>query len=380
MPDPFYTEDHRMFRDSVRKFVDTEIVPYHADWEKAGQVPKELWLKAGANGFLCMDVPEAYGGLGLKDFRYNMILTEELIRVGASGPGFALQNDIVLPYILNYGSEAQKQYFLPRMVSGECIMAIAMTEPNTGSDLGAIQTTALRDGDDYIINGQKTFITNGMLSDTVIVVCKTDPNAGHAGTSLILIEKDREGFAPPRKLDKMGLWAQDTAELFFKDIRVPVTNRLGEEGYGFYALMMQLPQERASIGAIAVAACEAALEMTIAYCQERHAFGRPIGKFQHNRFKLAEMKTEVEIARVFLNDCITLLNAGELTTERAAMLKWWTTELQKRVVDQCVQLHGGYGYMMEYPIAKAYLDTRGQTIYAGTTEIMKEIIGRAMGF
>jgi alkylation response protein AidB-like acyl-CoA dehydrogenase len=380
MPDPFYTEDHRMFRESVRKFVDTEIAPFHADWEKDGQVPKELWLKAGANGFLCMDVPEAYGGLGLKDFRYNMILTEELIRVGASGPGFALQNDIVLPYIINYGSEAQKQYFLPRMVSGECIMAIAMTEPNTGSDLGAIQTTALRDGDEYVINGQKTFITNGILSDTVIVVCKTDPNAGHAGTSLVLIEKDREGFAPPRKLDKMGLWAQDTAELFFKDVRVPVTNRLGEEGYGFYALMMQLPQERASIGAIAVAACEAALAMTLTYCQERHAFGKPIGKFQHNRFKLAEMKTEVEIARVFLNDCITLLNAGELTTERAAMLKWWTTELQKRIVDQCVQLHGGYGYMMEYPIAKAYLDTRGQTIYAGTTEIMKEIIGRAMGF
>jgi alkylation response protein AidB-like acyl-CoA dehydrogenase len=380
MSDPFYTEDHRMFRDSVRKFVEAEVVPHHAAWERAGQVPRDLWLKAGANGFLCMDVPEEYGGLGIKDFRYNLILTEELVRVGASGPGFALQNDIVLPYILNYGSEAHKAHYPPRMVSGECIMAIAMTEPNTGSDLGAIQTTAVRDGDDYVINGQKTFITNGMLSDTVIVVVKTDPSAGHAGTSLVLVEKDRPGFAPPRKLEKMGMHAQDTAELFFKDVRVPVSNRLGEEGYGFYYLMAQLPQERASIGGIAVAACEAALDMTIQYCQERHAFGRPIGKFQHNRFKLAEMKTEVEIARVFLNDCVRQLNDGELTTERAAMLKWWTTELQKRVIDQCVQLHGGYGYMMEYPIAKAYLDTRGQTIYAGTTEIMKEIIGRAMGF
>jgi alkylation response protein AidB-like acyl-CoA dehydrogenase len=380
MPTSFFIPEHDMFRESVRKFCAEEIAPHHAQWEVEGQVPKELWLKAGEQGFLCFDVPEEYGGLGIKDFRYNMIVDEELIRVGASGPGFPLQNDIVLPYFLNYATEEQKQRYLPRMVTGELIVAIAMTEPNTGSDLQGIQTTAVRAGDNYVINGQKTFITNGLLADLVIVVCKTDPDAGAAGTSLILVEKDRPGFAPPRKLDKMGLRAQDTAELFFENVEVPVSNRLGEEGHGFFYLMHQLPQERASIGVIAVAACETALEMTIRYCQERHAFGKPIGKFQVNRHKLAGMKTEVEIARVFLNDCVVRLNAGELTTERAAMLKWWTTELQKRVIDECVQLHGGYGYMMEYPIARAYLDTRGQTIYAGTTEIMKEIIGRAMGF
>lgn len=375
-----FTEEHHMFRESVRKFCQEEIAPYHAEWEKAGQVPRELWLKAGENGFLCFEVPEEYGGLGIKDFRYNLILNEELVKVHASGPGFALQNDIVLPYIMNYGTEEQKRKYLPKMVSGECIVSIAMTEPNTGSDLQGIQTSAVRQGDKYIVNGQKTFITNGILSDLVITVCKTDPNAGAAGTSLILIEKDREGFAPPRKLEKMGMHAQDTAELFFKDVEVPVENLLGSEGHGFFYLMSQLPQERASIGVIAVASCEAALDITVKYCHERHAFGKPIGKFQVNRFKLAEMKTEIEIARVFLDDCVEKLNAGELSTERAAMLKWWTTELQKRVIDQCVQLHGGYGYMMEYPIARAYVDSRGQTIYAGTTEIMKEIIGRAMGF
>lgn len=380
MSKAFYTEEHQMFRESVRKFCQEEIAPHHAEWEKAGQVPKSLWLKAGENGFLCFDVPEAYGGLGIKDFRYNMVLAEELVKVGASGPGFSLQNDIVIPYFLNYATEEQKQKYLPGMVSGELIVAIAMTEPNTGSDLQGIQTTAVRVGDNYVINGQKTFITNGILADLVIVVCKTDPNAGAAGTSLILVEKDRPGFAPPRKLDKVGMHAQDTAELFFKDVEVPVSNRLGEEGHGFFYLMSQLPQERASIGIYAIAACESALEMTMRYCQDRHAFGKPIGKFQVNRFKLAEMKTEIEIGRVFLNDCVERLNAGDLSTERAAMLKWWTTELQKRVIDECVQLHGGYGYMMEYPIAKAYIDSRAQTIYAGTTEIMKEIIGRAMGF
>lgn len=380
MSKSFYAEEHQMFRESVRKFCQEEIAPHHADWEKAGQVPKDLWLKAGENGFLCFDVPEAYGGLGLKDFRYNMVLAEELVKVGASGPGFSLQNDIIIPYFLNYATEEQKQKYLPGMVSGELIVAIAMTEPNTGSDLQGIQTTAVKVGDNYLINGQKTFITNGILSDLVIVVCKTDPSAGAAGTSLILVEKDRPGFAPPRKLDKVGMHAQDTAELFFKDVEVPQSNRLGDEGHGFFYLMNQLPQERASIGIYAIAACESALEMTARYCQERHAFGKPIGKFQVNRFKLAEMKTEIEIGRVFLNDCVERLNAGELSTERAAMLKWWTTELQKRVIDECVQLHGGYGYMMEYPIAKAYIDSRAQTIYAGTTEIMKEIIGRAMGF
>jgi len=380
MSEPFFTEEHDMFRESVRKFCEEEVVPHHAEWEKAGQVPKDLWLKAGENGFLCWEVEEELGGLGLRDFRYNMILSEELIRVNASGPGFALQNDVILPYFQNYATPEQKAKYLPKMVSGELIVSIAMTEPNTGSDLQGIQTTAVRTGDKYIVNGQKTFITNGMMSDLVIVVAKTDAEAGAAGTSLILVEKDREGFAPPRKLEKMGMHAQDTAELFMENVEVPEENLLGAEGTGFFALMQQLPQERASIGVIAIAACESALDMTIKYCQEREAFGRPIGKFQVNRFKLAEMKTEIEIGRTFLNDCVLRLNQGELTADRAAMLKWWTTELQKRVIDECLQLHGGYGYMTEYPICKAYMDTRAQTIYAGTTEIMKEIVGRAMGF
>lgn len=375
----FYDE-HLMFREAVRRFVEKEVRPYHEQWEHDGIVPRELWLKAGTAGFLAMAAPEAYGGLGLSDFRYNVVLTEELTRAGASGVGFGLHNDIVLPYILTYGTEEQKQRWLPKMISGETITAIAMSEPNAGSDLAGIQTTAVRHTDHYLLNGQKTFITNGINSDLVIVVAKTDPSAGHSGVSLLVVERGMAGFGHGRNLDKIGLKAQDTAELFFDNVKVPLDNLLGGEGQGFYQLMMQLPQERLSIAVIAVAACETVLEMTIKYCQEREAFGRPIGKFQHNRFKLAEMKTEVEIARVFVDRCIEELNGGRLTAVEAAMAKWWTTELQKRVVDDCLQLHGGYGYMMEYPIAKAFLDTRVQTIYGGTTEIMKEIIGRAMGF
>ncbi len=375
-----FNDEHKMFRESVRRFIQKEITPYHEGWEEAGIVPRELWLKAGEMGFLAMDVPEEYGGLGLKDFRYNVVLTEELTKAGASGVGFGLHNDITVPYFLAYGTEEQKQRFLPRFVAGEWITAIAMSEPDAGSDLAGIRTTAVRQNDHYRLNGQKTFITNGILSDVVIVVAKTDPDAGHSGISLLVVERGMEGFAHGRNLDKIGLKAQDTAELFFDNVKVPVENLLGGEGQGFYQLMMQLPQERLSIAVIAVAACEAVLEMTIQYCQERTAFGRPIGKFQHNRFLLAEMKTETEIARVFVDRCITELNAGNLSPAEAAMAKWWTTELQKKVVDQCLQLHGGYGYMMEYPIAKAYLDSRVQTIYGGTTEIMKEIIGRSLGF
>ncbi len=375
-----FDDEHLMFREAVRRFVDKEVRPYHEQWEHEGIVPRDLWLKAGELGFLAMAAPEVYGGLGLVDFRYNVVLTEELTRAGASGVGFGLHNDIVLPYILTYGTEEQKQRWLPKMIGGETITAIAMSEPNAGSDLAGIQTTAVRHTDHYLLNGQKTFITNGINSDLVIVVAKTDPSAGHSGVSLLVVERGMAGFAHGRNLDKIGLKAQDTAELFFDNVKVPLDNLLGGEGQGFYQLMMQLPQERLSIAVIAVAACEAVLEMTINYCQEREAFGRPIGKFQHNRFKLAEMKTEIEIARVFVDRCITELNAGNLTAAEAAMAKWWTTELQKRVVDDCLQLHGGYGYMMEYPIAKAFLDTRVQTIYGGTTEIMKEIIGRAMGF
>lgn len=375
-----FEHEHQMFRDAFRKFVEREVAPYHDQWEKEGQVPRELWLKAGESGFLCMDVPEQYGGTGVVDFRYNMIVVEELVRVGASGVGFTLQNDVVIPYLLDYATDEQKRRWLPGMVRGEIITAIAMSEPNTGSDLQGVRTTAIRQGDHYIVNGQKTFITNGVLNNLVIVVAKTNPDAGHEGISLLVVERGMEGYETGQKLEKIGLHAQDTAELFFNNVKVPAANLLGQEGQGFYYLMSELPQERLTIAVAAVAACERVLDMTVQYCHERHAFGRPIGKFQNSRFKLAELKTETEIARVFVDRCVTEHNRRELSVVDAAMAKWWTTELQKRLVDECLQLFGGYGYMLEYPIAKAYLDTRVQTIYGGTTEIMKEIIGRSLGF
>ncbi|PJF29462.1 MAG: acyl-CoA dehydrogenase, partial [Phototrophicales bacterium] len=357
-----FEKDHQMFRDSFRKFVEREIVPHHEEWEKQKLVPREVWLKAGENGFLGFNVPEEYGGMGVHDFRYNAIITEELVRVGASGPGFSLHNDICIPYILHYGTEEQKKRFLPKMVTGEYITAIAMTEPNTGSDLAGVRTTAIRENGCFVVNGQKTFITNGINSDIVITVVKTKPEEKHSGISLLLIERGMEGFERGRNLDKMGMKAQDTAELYFSNVKVPAENLLGDEGAGFFYLMTELPQERMSIAIGAVAGAKAALEMTLQYVQERQAFGRPIGTFQNSRFKLAEMKTEIQIAEVFVDKCIMELNKGELTTEVASMAKWWTTELLKNVVDTCVQLHGGYGYMMEYPIAKAYLDARVQSI------------------
>ncbi|GAC1434591.1 MAG: acyl-CoA dehydrogenase family protein [Ktedonobacteraceae bacterium] len=376
-----FTEEHTLFRDTFRHFVEKEIVPYNGQWEKDGIVSRELWLKAGQQGFLGLAVPEEYGGSGIKDFSYSAIIAEETARVWASsaGAGIGLHNDIVLPYLLAYTTEEQKRRWLPKMCTGELITAIAMTEPNTGSDLAAVKTTAMRKGDTYILNGQKTFITNGILSDVVIVVAKTDLAKRHKGISLLVVERGMEGFKRGRKLEKMGFKSQDTAELFFEDVHVPATNLLGKEGQGFYYLMRQLAQERLNVGISAVAACETALEITLAYCKERTAFGQPIGSFQNSRFKLAEMKTEIEIARVFVDRCIEELNAGTLTPETAAMAKWWTSDLQKKVLDQCVQLFGGYGYMTEYPIARAYLDARVQSIYAGTNEIMKEIIGRSMG-
>lgn len=376
-----YDEEHRMFRDSFRKFCDQEIAPNIEQWEKDGHVSLDFWKKAGENGFLCMQVPEEYGGLGIRDFRYNAIVGEELVRVGSSGPGITLQNDITVDYLINYGTEGQKKKYLPGFVSGEIISSIAMTEPGTGSDLQGIKTRAVMNGTHYTLNGQKTFITNGYLSNLCIVVARTSDEPGHQSMSLLLVESGWEGYAEGKKLDKMGMHAQDTAELYFEDVKVPSENLLGgKEGMGFVHLMQQLPQERLSIAVTAVAACERALEITVQYCKERKAFGKEIGKFQHSRFTLAEIKTETEIARVFLDHCIELHNRGELTVEKAAMAKWWTTELQKKVVDQCVQLHGGYGYMMEYEIARMFVDGRVQTIYGGTTEIMKEIIGRAMGF
>jgi alkylation response protein AidB-like acyl-CoA dehydrogenase len=379
MKRPIFESEHEMFRDAFRSFVEREVVPQHPDWEKAGMVTRELWRKAGNQGFLGMQVPEQYGGAELPDFRFNAIITEELYRVGASGPGFALHTDIVIPYLLHYATEAQKARWLPGLVSGEHISAIAMTEPGAGSDLAGVRSTALREGDQYVLNGQKTFITNGYMADFVIVVARTDPTKGHKGISLLVVEGGMEGFERGRKLEKMGLHAQDTAELFFQNVRVPANNLLGEEGRGFAYLMQQLPQERLTIAVGAQAAAEAAFEWTVQYCKEREAFGQPIGRFQHNRFKLAEMKTELEIGRVFVDRCISELNAGTLTTEEASMAKWWITDMQKRVIDTCVQLHGGYGYMLEYSIARAYLDARVQSIYGGTNEIMKEIIGRSLG-
>ncbi len=374
-----YEQEHEDFRTTVRAFMEKEVVPFHEQWEKDGQVSREVWTKAGEMGLLCFDVDEEYGGAGIKDFRYNAIVAEEISKVGASGLGFPVHTDIIVPYISSLGTEEQKQRWLPGLVSGELISAVAMTEPGAGSDLQGIRTTAVDKGDHYVLNGSKTFISNGIMSDLVIVVCRTDPDAGHQGISLLVVERGMAGFERGRNLDKMGLKAQDTAELFFDNVEVPKSHLLGEEGSGFINLMVNLPQERISIAAIAVAAMEHIMTLCLDYAKEREAFGKPIGKFQHNRFMLAEMATEVYIARLFVNDCILKLNAGEVDTSLASMAKWWTTELQKKFADNGVQLHGGYGYMSEYPISKAYTDSRIQTIYGGTTEIQKEIIGRMLG-
>ena len=374
-----FAEEHHAFRDTVRTFLEKEVVPHHDAWEKAGIVDREVWTKAGAQGLLGFEVDEQWGGGGLHDFRFNTVLDEEVTRAGASGLGFGLQNDVVAPYLARLLDDEQKQRWLPGFCSGEIISAIAMTEPAAGSDLQGVKTTAVKDGEDYVVNGQKTFITNGINADIVIVVARTDPDAGHKGISLLMVERGMPGFERGRNLDKVGLKAQDTAELFFSDVRVPKANLLGEEGRGFIYLMENLPQERLSIAVSAVASAAWALEVTLQYAKDRTAFGRPIGGFQHNRFTLAEIATEVEVAQTYLDRCIAEHNAGEFSAVDAAMAKWWTTELQKRVIDRCVQLHGGYGYMLEYPIAKAYLDARIQTIYGGTTEIMKEIVGRSLG-
>lgn len=375
-----FEPEHLMFRDAIRRFIEKDIAPHHKQWEADGIVPRDLWLKAGEQGFLCMDVPEDYGGGGLPDFRYAVIMTEELARSNNTGPGFSLHNDVAAPYILHYANEEQKAHWFPKFCTGEEILAIAMTEPSGGTDLAGMKTRAIRDGDHYVLNGSKTFITNGINADKVIVACKTDPEKTHDGISLLVVERGMAGFSRGRNLEKVGWHAQDTAELFFENVRVPVENRIGEEGMGFMYLVSQLPQERLIIAVGALAAAEAALEWTVNYCQERTAFGRPIGKFQNTRFKLAEMKTEIEIGRVFVDRCIMEHNARNLTAIEAAMAKWWCTDLQNRVVDECLQLHGGYGYMLEYPIAQAYIDMRWGPIGGGTNEIMKEMIGKSMGF
>ena len=374
-----FDDEHVAFRSAVGTFLDKEVVPFHDQWEKDGVVDREVWRKAGGQGLLGLQLPEEYGGGGTDDFRYNVVIGEEMTTRGVYGAAFPLFNDMIVPYLVASANDEQRRRWFPRLASGELIAAIAMSEPEAGSDLQGIRTTAVDKGDHYVLNGQKTFISNGILADLVIVVARTDPEAGHKGISLLVVERGMDGFERGRNLDKIGQHAQDTAELFFDNVAVPKENLLGEEGAGFRHLMTNLSQERLSIAVSAASACERVLQECLSYVKERTAFGRPIGKFQHTRFTIAEMATETHIARVFIDDCIRRHVAGDLDASTASMAKWWSTELQKRIVDQGVQLFGGYGYMMEYPIARAFVNSRVQTIYGGTTEIQKEIIGRSLG-
>ena len=374
-----FEPEHELFRESYRAFLDKHVAPHHGQWEKDKIVDRGVWLEAGKQGYLGMAVPEEYGGGGNPDFRYNTIVVEETVAGRYSGLGFSLHNDVVAPYLLELTTQEQKQRWLPHFCTGEMITAIAMTEPGTGSDLQGIKTRAVREGDHYVLNGSKTFITNGINADLVLVVAQTNPEKGAQGFSLLGVERGMEGFERGRHLDKVGLDAQDTAELSFTDVRVPVENLIGEEGMGFIYLMQNLPQERLSIAIMAAAAMESVLDETVSYVSERKAFGKPIGSFQNSRFLLAELATEATAVRIMVDEFIKLHLEGKLTADQAAMAKWWTTEAQVKLTDRCVQLHGGYGYMREYNVAKAFLDARVQTIYGGTTEIMKEIIGRSLG-
>lgn len=370
-----YREEHLFFLRQCERFFEREIMPHHEQWEKDGVVSRDAWKKAGAAGLLCPSVPEEYGGAGA-DFLFHACATEAQGRAGASGPGFSIHSDIISPYLIQHGSEEQKHRWLPGMVSGEVIAAIAMTEPATGSDLQGIQTTAVRDGDEWVINGSKTFISNGQLADMTIVVARTDPGAGSRGFSLFLVESDRPGYVRGRNLEKIGMKGQDTSELFFEDVRVPHTNLLGQEGHGFQHLMQELAQERLSIAILATAGAEAALRWTIDYVAERTAFGQAIGAFQATRFTVAELATKVQATRSFIDQCTVAHTRGTLDIATAAAAKLWATEVQGEVVDAGLQLHGGYGYMWEYPIARAFADARIQRIYGGTSEIMKELISR----
>ena len=376
-----YTEDHEAFRDSFATFVQKELSPNYLDWEEAGIAPREIFATAGRYGFVGMAVPEQYGGGGTKDFRFNAVICEELAAAGISGAGLGLtlHNDITTPYFIEYCNDEQAQRWLPGVASGELITAIAMTEPGTGSDLASITTTAVRDGDQYVLNGSKTFITNGINADLVIVACRTDPAAKHTGMSLLVVERGMPGFERGRNLDKIGMHSQDTAELYFNDVRVPVANRLGDEGKAFHYLTANLAQERLSIAITGVAAARAALTWTVEYVKERKAFGQSISAFQNSKFVLAEVKTSVDVAQAYVDQCILRLNESTLSPSEAAEAKFWCTELQKTAVDRCLQLFGGYGYMTEYPIARAYADARVTTIYGGTTEVMKVIIAKSLG-
>jgi alkylation response protein AidB-like acyl-CoA dehydrogenase len=376
-----FDPEHADFRESVRRFVAEEVLPRQPAWERQGIVSRDLFTRAAEKGMLAMQVPDRYGGAGIADFRFNQVVSEELGVAGAGGIGLGitLHNDVCLPYFLELCDEPQRERWLPGIADGTLVTAVAMTEPEMGSDLAGLRTTAIRAGDGYVLNGSKTFITNGINADLVIAAVKTDPSERHAGISLVIVERGMEGFARGRNLEKVGQHAQDTAELFFHDVRVPAENLLGQEGAGFRYLTSNLAQERLSIAISAVAAARGALQVTLEYVKQRNAFGQPIGSFQNSRFVLAEMATEIELATAFCDQAVLALNRGDLSPQDAAMAKWWATELQGRVTDRCVQLHGGYGYMLEYPIARAYVDARVTRIYGGTTEIMKEIIGRSLG-
>jgi len=378
IPRTLFSPEHETFRDSVRRFMEAEVMPQEERWQEQGYVDRDVWQKAGANGFLCPSMPDEYGGSGA-DKLYSVILIEEQARANSSSLGFGLHSEIVAPYLLNYGNAHLKRHYLPKMAAGEMIGAIAMSEPGAGSDLQAVKTTAVKKGDRYVVNGSKTFITNGWHSDLVIVVAKTDPAKGAKGTSLIVVDTSMKGFSKGKRLKKMGLKGQDTAELFFDNVEVPAENLLGQENNGFIYLMQELPWERMQIAIGAVAKAEAAIQWTTDYVRERKAFGRTVASFQNTRFKLAELATEAQIARVFVDRCLELLLDKKLDTATASMAKYWCSDIECRIIDECLQLHGGYGFMWEYPIARAYVDARVQRIYGGTNEIMKEVISRSMG-
>jgi alkylation response protein AidB-like acyl-CoA dehydrogenase len=371
---------HRAFGETVRSFVAREVVPHYPDWERAGQVSRDVWRSAGRAGLLGLDAPAEYGGGGTDDYRFAAQITEELARTGTAGLALALHNDIIGPYLITLADEAQRARWLPGFCAGELLAAIAMTEPGAGSDLAGLRTRAVRDGDDYVLTGAKTLISNAVLADIVIVAAVTDPAKHTRGRlTLLVVERGMAGFARGAPIPKIGLHAQDTAELFFDEVRVPAANRLGAEGGGWRYLMRHLPRERLSIAVAAVASAEAVLAATIAHCRTRDAFGQKLGEFQHVRFELAEMSTELDVARTYVDQCVLDHVAGRLDSVGAARAKWWTTDVQRRVVDRCLQLHGGYGYLREYPVARAFVDTRMMPIYGGTNEIMKELIGRSLG-
>ena len=376
-----FDETHEAFRDSFASFIAKEMSPHYMEWEAAGIAPREIFASAGANGFLGMQIPEEYGGGGSDDFRFNQVIAEEFAYagIGGAGLGITLHNDITIPYYIELCSDEQKRRWLPQIASGELITAIAMTEPGTGSDLASVGTTAVRDGDVYVVNGSKTFITNGINSDLIIVVAKTDPSARHTGMTLLVAERGMPGFERGRNLEKIGNHSQDTAELFFDDVRIPVANRLGGEGQAFRYLSSNLAQERLSIAVTGVASARAALDWTIEYVKERKAFGTSVGAFQNTKFVLAEVKTAIDVAQAYVDQCVLALNAGTLTPAEAAQAKYWCTDLQKEAADRCLQFFGGYGYTIEYPIARAYADSRVTSIYGGTNEIMKTIISKSMG-